>query len=66
MKIDDDNVEFENVYYDIYEGLGDKKHKVGVKKCIFAKYKDGRRGVIPDILTLLLEERKKTRNKIEH
>jgi DNA polymerase elongation subunit (family B) len=66
MKIDDDNVEFENVYYDIYEGLGDKKHKVGVKKCIFAKYKDGRCGVIPDILTLLLEERKNTRNKIEH
>ena len=66
LEIDDPNIEFNKVEYDIYEGLGDKKKKVGVKECIFAKYKDGRRGIIPDILTLLLEERKNTRNKIEH
>jgi DNA polymerase elongation subunit (family B) len=66
LAIDDPNVEFIKVNYDLYEGLGDKKHKVGVKECTFAKYKDGRKGIIPDILSLLLEERKNTRNKIEH
>jgi DNA polymerase elongation subunit (family B) len=66
LEIDDPNVEFIKVNYDLYEGLGDKKHKIGVKECTFAKYKDGRKGIIPDILTLLLEERKNTRNKIEH
>ena len=66
LTIDDPNVEFVKVNYDLYEGLGDKKHKVGVKECTFAKYKDGRKGIIPDILSLLLEERKTTKNKIEH
>jgi|688.fasta_scaffold58081_2 DNA polymerase elongation subunit (family B) len=66
LSIDDPNVEFIKVNYDLYEGLGDKKHKVGVKECIFAKYKDGKKGIIPDILSLLLEERKNTKNKIEH
>ena len=66
LEIDDPNVEFIKVNYDLYEGLGDKKHKVGVKECIFAKYKDGKKGIIPDILSLLLEERKNTKNKIEH
>ena len=66
LSIDDPNVEFIKVNYDLYEGLGDKKHKVGIKECTFAKYKDGRKGIIPDILSLLLEERKNTKNKIEH
>ena len=66
LDIDDPNVEFIKVNYDLYEGLGDKKHRVGVKECTFAKYKDGRKGIIPDILSLLLEERKNTKNKIEH
>ncbi len=66
MKIDDPNVEFISVNYDLYEGLGDKKRKVGIKECKFAKYKDGKKGIIPDILTMLLDERKKTKSKIEH
>ena len=66
LDIDDPNVEFIKVNYDLYEGLGDKKHRVGIKECTFAKYKDGRKGIIPDILSLLLEERKNTKNKIEH
>ena len=66
MKIDDPNVEFISVNYDLYEGTGDKKRKVGIKECKFAKYKDGKKGIIPEILTMLLDERKKTRNKIEH
>jgi len=66
LDIDDPNIEIITVNYDLYEGLGDKKIKVGIKECKFAKYKDGRKGIIPDILTVLLEERKKTRNKIEY
>jgi DNA polymerase elongation subunit (family B) len=66
IEIDDPNIEIITVNYDLYEGLGDKKKKVGVKECKFAKYRDGRKGIIPDILTVLLDERKKTRNKIEH
>jgi len=66
LEIDDPNVEFISVYYDLYEGLGDKKRKVGVKECKFAKYKDNKKGIIPEILTMLLDERKKTRSKIEH
>ena len=48
--IKDDNVEIVKVSYDLYEGLGDKKVKSGVKDCYFAKYKDGKKGIIPDIL----------------
>ena len=64
--IDDDNVEIIKVSYDLYEGTGDKKVKTGVKDCYFARYKDGRKGIIPDILEMLLNERKNTRKKIEY
>ena len=64
--IDDDNVEIIKVSYDLYDGVGDKKTKTGVKDCYFARYKDGRKGVIPDILEMLLNERKNTRKKIEY
>ncbi len=65
-EIDDDNVEIIKVSYDLYEGVGDKKTKTGVKDCYFARYKDGRKGIIPDILEMLLNERKNTRKKIEY
>lgn len=64
--IDDPNINYEKVYYDLYEGSGDKKKKIGVKECIFAQYKDGRKGIIPEILNMLLQERKNTRKKIEY
>lgn len=60
------NVEFLKVCYDLYEGLGDKKKKVGVKECVFAQYKDGKKGIIADILCMLLQERKNTRKKMEY
>ena len=64
--INDDNVEIIKVSYDLYEGIGDKKTKVGVKDCYFARYKNGQKGVIPDILEMLLNQRKNTRKKIEY
>ena len=64
--IKDDNIEIIKVSYDLYEGLGDKKEKTGVKDCYFARYKDGQKGVIPDILEMLLNQRKNTRKKMEY
>jgi hypothetical protein len=65
-RVQDPNIEYKNIYYDIYEGKGDKKKKVGEKECTFVQYKDGRKGIIADILDMLLIERKNTRKKIEY
>lgn len=65
-KVDDPNIDYITVTYDIYEGVGDKKKKVGVKDCTFARYTDGRKGVIADILCMLLHQRKNTRKKMEY
>jgi DNA polymerase elongation subunit (family B) len=63
----DENVEFVKVAYDLYEGIGDKKMKTGIKECYYAQYKDGKtKGIIPSILEMLLNERKNTRKKIEY
>jgi len=64
--VDDPNIDYITVSYDLYEGTGDKKRKSGVKECIFAQYKDGRKGIIADILCMLLQERKNTRKKMEY
>ena len=64
--IENDEYEIIKVSYDLYQGVGDKKMKNGVKDCYFAKYKDGKKGIIPDILDMLLTERKNTRKKIEY
>lgn len=66
FKVDDPNVSYITVAYDIYEGVGDKKKKVDVKECTFAQYNDGRKGVISEILCMLLSERKNTRKKMEY
>ncbi len=63
---ENDDYEVIKVSYDLYQGLGDKKVKNGVKDCYFAKYKDGKKGIIPEILEMLLTERKNTRKKIEY
>jgi DNA polymerase elongation subunit (family B) len=65
-RVDDPNVEYITVSYDLYEGKGDKKVKFGVKECTFAQYKDGKKGIISDILCMLLKERKNTRKKMEY
>ena len=64
--IENDDYEIIKVSYDLYQGVGDKKIKNGIKDCYFAKYKDGKKGIIPDILDMLLTERKNTRKKIEY
>jgi DNA polymerase elongation subunit (family B) len=56
-------VEYVDVTYDVYEGKGDDKKKVGVEVCRFAQ---GTEGVLPRILQKLLAARKATRKRIEH
>jgi len=34
-RVKDDNIEYKDIYYDLYEGKGDKKKKVGEKKCTY-------------------------------
>lgn len=65
-QVPDPNIDYVTVSYDLYEGVGDKKRKVGVKDCTFARYTDGRKGVIADILCMLLHQRKNTRKKMEY
>ena len=58
------NVEYVDINYDIYEGKGDAKKKVGVKTCRYAQFKNNEKGVLPRILMQLLKARKSTRKRI--
>lgn len=60
------NVDYMTVSYDIYEGVGDKKKKVGEKSCKFVQLPNKEKGVIPRILMKLLTQRKNTRKKMEY
>jgi DNA polymerase elongation subunit (family B) len=60
------DVDYCTVTYDIYEGVGDKKTKVGEKSCKFVQLPNGEKGLIPQILMKLLTQRKNTRKKIEY
>ena len=64
-------VTFQTVTYDLYEGVGDKKRKVGSQECTFAQLPpdasgNERKGTIPEILIKLINQRKNTRTKIEY
>ena len=62
-------VSYVDISYDIYEGKGDEKRKVGERVCRFAQgtTRDGeRKAVLPRILQRLLGERKATRKRIGH
>lgn len=59
------DVDYLDIAYDIYDGTGDEKKRVGEKVCRFAQPKDGEKGVIPNILNHLLKQRKITRKKID-
>lgn len=57
-------VEYLDISYDIYEGTGDKKQKVGEKVSRYVQPPNGKKGVIPNILMKLLQARKSTRKKM--
>ncbi len=57
---------YNDVEYDVYEGVGDDKVKVGYKVCRFAEAKSGEKALLPRILRVLLKARKDTRKKMEY
>lgn len=59
-----EGVEYVDITYDVYEGVGDKKHKVGDKTCRYAQFKNSEKGILPRILQKLLKQRKSTRKRI--
>lgn len=59
-------VEYENITYDVYDIVEDKKVKVGEKVCRFVQLPNGEKGVIPRILMKLLKARKDTRKRMEY
>jgi len=59
-------LEYLDISYDLYEGVGDKKVKTGVKTCRFVQLPNGEKGIIPRILMKLLKARKDTRKKMAY
>jgi DNA polymerase elongation subunit (family B) len=58
-------VDYLNIAYDIYEGTGDKKLKIGERVCRFVQLPDQEKGLIPRILLKLLQARKATRKRMQ-
>jgi DNA polymerase elongation subunit (family B) len=59
-------IEYVDVTYDIFSGVGDKKIKEGEKTCRYAQFKNNEKGILPRILMKLLSQRKATRKQILH
>ena len=64
--------DYNDVSYDRYQteytsnGSVKGKFKVGINTVRFVQYKDGTKGLVPEILEYLLSARKNTRNKIKY
>jgi len=59
--------DYEDVTYDTYGYTSNgSKIKTGVKTVRYVQYRDGTKGVIPQILQYLIKNRKDTRNKIAY
>ena len=59
-------IDYKTITYDIYEGTGDEKTKIGEQTCKFVQLPNGEKGIIPRILMMLLKQRKVTRKKMEY
>jgi len=57
-------IEYVDIIYDVFEGIGDKKNKISEKTCRFAQFKNNEKGILPRILQKLLKQRKATRKRI--
>lgn len=59
------NMDFDyvDIIYDEYVGIGDKKRKIGEKKCRYVQFPENKKGILPRILMKLLSQRKATRKK---
>ena len=64
-----DNLEdykYNNIEYDIFEGIGNDKKKIGKKICRYAENKNGEKSVLPRVLVGLLKARKDTRKRMKY
>uniref|UniRef100_A0A6C0CU64 DNA polymerase n=1 Tax=viral metagenome TaxID=1070528 RepID=A0A6C0CU64_9ZZZZ len=61
-----EGIDYKTITYDIYEGTGDEKTKIGEQTCKFVQLPNGEKGIIPRILIMLLKQRKVTRKKMEY
>ena len=59
-------IDYKTITYDIYEGTGDEKTRIGEQVCKFVQLPNGEKGIIPRILMMLLKQRKLTRKKMEY
>jgi DNA polymerase elongation subunit (family B) len=64
--------DYDDIRYDIFKttytssGTPKDKEKYGVKTVRYVQYRDGTKGIIPQILQYLIKARKTTRNKISY
>jgi DNA polymerase elongation subunit (family B) len=64
--------DYDDITYDIFKttftssGTPKDKEKCGVKTVRYVQYRDGSKGIIPQILQYLIKARKTTRNKISY
>lgn len=56
----------EDITYDTFAYVNNAKVKSGVKTVRYVQYRDGTKGIIPQILQYLIKNRKDTRNKIAY
>jgi DNA polymerase elongation subunit (family B) len=56
----------EDITYDTYGYVNNAKVKTGVKTVRYVQFRDGSKGIIPQILQYLIKNRKDTRNKIAY
>jgi DNA polymerase elongation subunit (family B) len=61
-----DDFNYNQIEYDLFQGIGDDKEKIGYKICTFAEHKDGSKSVLPRILQNLLKARKDTRKTMKY
>ena len=65
QKLEKLGYEIEDITYDLYQKINDKKVKVGLKTCRFVQFPNGEKGLIPRVLMKLLTARKESRKKIK-
>lgn len=61
-----EGIDYVDITYDIYSGVGDKKIKTGETVCRYAQFPNNDKGILPRILMKLLSQRKLTRKKMTY
>lgn len=57
------NFNYTTIYFDTYKDKGVDKHKTGIKKVTYASHDNGSKGILPQILQILLSQRKLVRKQ---